>query len=211
MLFISQPTQLQKKQCGGGFLYTIALRFEWRFNTNSLLQSFSLHFSIFAGWGTLFFCFFFQSCDKLYKVASYLGFAHTKVEEFVKKYVPIAIEKGKNVINDFPNLMKELAKELKKLWCDKTPFCFNNQPQQSLQFGSDDLIDMDLIKQKIKECKLYFLLVLTGCCQKNIYDIAQGRAQNPFSPIFFRFSPNTFPISTILREGLESTFTVSPP
>ena len=49
--------------------------------------------------------------------------------------------------------------------------------------------------------------------QRRIQDIAYGRAQNPFFsvfqifyPIFFRFSPNIFPISaiTILREGAQA-------
>jgi len=50
---------------------------------------------------------------------------------------------------------------LKRLWCDKTPLCFNNPQQQDEALFADDsgFVDFDLIKKMIKECKLSFLLV----------------------------------------------------
>jgi len=93
------------------------------------------------------------SCDKLKKVAEYIGLGVKEVEEFIKKYVPIAVQKGKDLWQNFPQMMKELGKYLKDKFCDKTIFCDDPQLSDEQFMFADEIgfFDWDLIKQKIKE------------------------------------------------------------
>ena len=81
-----------------------------------------------------------------------MGLAHQKVEDFLKKYIPIAVETGKDIINDFPGFMKEAAKFLKEEFCKITPLC-SNADEVDVMFMNDPIFDYDAIKQKIKQCK----------------------------------------------------------
>ena len=90
------------------------------------------------------------------KVAEFIGFGVQEVEEFIKKYVPIAVQKGKDLIQNFPEMMKELGKYLKDKICDKTILCDDAQLSDEEFMFADQIgfFDWDLIKQKIKECEL---------------------------------------------------------
>ncbi|XP_066925904.1 uncharacterized protein [Clytia hemisphaerica] len=94
-----------------------------------------------------------SSCDKLKKVAEFIGFGVQEVEEFIKKYVPIAVQKGKDLIKNFPEMMKELGKYLKDKICDNTILCDDAQLSDEQFIFADQvgIFDWDLIKQKIKE------------------------------------------------------------
>lgn len=95
-----------------------------------------------------------SSCDRIYKVAEKLGVAKTKVEAFLKKYIPIAIAKGKDVTSSFVEFAKEAAKFIRDSICDNTILCDSPSSDEMMNAFADDttgFFDIVLIKQKILE------------------------------------------------------------
>ena len=96
-----------------------------------------------------------KSCDRIYRYAAKFGVAKDKVEEFLKKYIPIAIAKGKDAYKDVKEFTKQAFDYVKKWVCSNTIFCDDNSQNDEMIAYADEVnfFDMDLIKQKVLECE----------------------------------------------------------
>jgi len=94
-----------------------------------------------------------SSCDRIYRYASKVGVAKEKVEEFLKKYIPIAVEKGKDAYKDVAEFSKQAFAFLKNWVCSNTILCDDDSQSDEMVAFADQVgfFDMDLIKQKVLE------------------------------------------------------------